>query len=65
MCECGGLTLARRQVPTKVPLSLPFSAGQGRKHTMKGSQVKIRTRKVHSPIAVRGKTDLIWGNLFN
>ena len=57
LAQCGGLTLAGYQVPTKAALSLPSSAGQGRENIMKGSWVEIRTGGDHSAITVTGKTD--------
>jgi len=62
---CGGLTLAGLQVPTKVVLLFPSSAGQGRENTTKGSQIEIRTGRDHSSITVMSKTDSTQGNLFN
>jgi len=61
--DCGGLTLAGRQVPIKVAVSLPSSPGEGRENTAKGSWVEIRIGREHSPIAVMGKTDGTWGKL--
>lgn len=43
LCDCGRLTLAGCQVPTKAALPLPSSAGQWREYTTKGSWIKIRT----------------------
>jgi len=40
--NCGGLTVAGHQVPTKAALSLPSSAGQGRENRTKGSWVEVR-----------------------
>jgi len=54
-------SLAGGQVPTKAAPSLPSSAGQGRKNTMKGSWVETRTGRDHSAIAITGKTDSAWG----
>ena len=52
---CGGLTLAGLQVPTKVVLLFPSSAGQGRENTTKGSQIEIRTGRGHSPVSITAK----------
>jgi len=49
--------LDKCQVPTKITLSLPFSAGQGRGKVMKGSRVETRTGRDHSPFIVMDKTD--------
>jgi len=67
---CGGLTLAGHQVLTKPALSTlylskPSSTGQRRENTTKGSWVKIRRGRDHSPITIMGKTHLTWGNQFN
>lgn len=61
----GGLTLAGHQEPSKATLSLPSSPGQERENIMKGSWVKIRTGRDHSPVTAMGKTDLAWGNYTN
>ncbi|GAB0208614.1 hypothetical protein GRJ2_003327100 [Grus japonensis] len=55
--DCGGLTLAGGQVPTRAALSLPSSTKQGRKGITKCLWVKIRTGRDHSLIVVTGKTD--------
>jgi len=62
VCACGEMTLFGSQVPTKAALSFPSSAGQGRENTMKGSWVKIRTGRDHSPITATGKTDSTQAN---
>jgi len=50
-------SLDEHQVPTKAAPSLPPSSmGQGRKNTMKGLWVEIRTGRGHSPITVTDKT---------
>jgi len=58
LLSCGELTLAGLQMPTKVTLSLPSSAGQRRENRREGSWVKIRAGTDYSPITVIGKTDL-------
>lgn len=50
------MSLAECQVPTKAALSLPSSAGEGRKYN-KRLVVEIRSRRGHSAITVMGKTD--------
>jgi len=52
--------LAGLQVPTEAALSLPSSAGQGREKMMKGSWVKIRTGRDHSPITIGAKQTHLW-----
>jgi len=52
-------------VPTKAALSLSSSSGQERENITKGSWVKIRTGRDHSPITVTNKTDSTWGSEFN
>ena len=58
VCVCGGLTLARHQVPPKASPSSPSSAGQGRENLTKGLWVEIRTGRDHSTVTITGKTDL-------
>jgi len=48
--------LDKCQVPTKTALSLPLLNWTGRENMMKGSRVKTRTGRDHSPITVMGKT---------
>lgn len=55
-----GLILAGCQVPTKAALSLPFSTGQKRENTVKGSWVRKRIGRDHSPITIMGKTGSTW-----
>jgi len=62
VAHCGGLTWPEHQVPTKATLSFTSSTGQGRKAMTKGSSLKIRTGRDHSPITITGKTDSTWGN---
>ncbi|GAB0179809.1 mitochondrial enolase superfamily member 1 [Grus japonensis] len=57
MTQCGGLTLAGGQVPTRAALSLPSFTRQGRKGITKCLWVEIRTGKDHSLIIVMSKTD--------
>lgn len=40
------------------------SAGWGGENTTRGSWVKIKAGRNHSPITITSKTDLAWGNLF-
>jgi len=61
LTSCGGLTLAGCQEAPKPAVSLLLT-GQGRENIMKGSWVKLRTGRDHSPITVTGKTDSTWGN---
>jgi len=54
---CHGLAWMNAKCPPK-PLCLsPYSTEQGRKNTVKGLWVEIRTGSDHSPIAVTSKTD--------
>jgi len=50
-------SLPGHQVPTKAALSLPPPNWTGQKNMTKGSCVKIRTGRDHSPVTVIGKTD--------
>lgn len=65
LVQCGGLTLAEHQVLTKAILFLLSSTGQGRENTRKGSCIKLKAKRDHSPIIVMGKTGLTLGNYFN
>lgn len=49
---------------TKAALSLPFSAGQRRENIMKGSWVKIRTRRSLTSCC-HGQNRSAWGTQFN
>ena len=60
---CGGLTLARRQVPTKAVLSLPLLSWTGERKYNKELVGRDKDRRDHSPITVTGKTDSAWGKL--
>ncbi|GAB0206807.1 hypothetical protein GRJ2_003146300 [Grus japonensis] len=55
--NCGGLTLAGGQVPTRAAVTLPSFTRQGRKSTTKSLWVEIRTGRDHSLIIVTSKTD--------
>ncbi|GAB0208802.1 hypothetical protein GRJ2_003345900 [Grus japonensis] len=55
--DCGWLTLAGGQVPTRANLSLPSFTKQGRKGIRKCLCVEIRTGRDHSLIVVTSKTD--------
>jgi len=54
---CFGLAWTNARCPPKRLYHSPSSAGQGRGNTMKGSRVKTRTGRGHSPFTVTGKTD--------
>jgi len=43
LSHCGGLTLARCQVPSKDTLSLHLLSWMGRENILKGSWIEIRT----------------------
>jgi len=47
--------------PPKLLYHSPSSAGQGRETMMKGSRVKTRMGRAHSPVTVTDKTDRTWG----
>jgi len=55
---CCGLT----RWPPKPLYHSPSSTEQGRKNTMKGLWVKMRTGRDYSTITIMGKRDLTWGN---
>lgn len=50
------------ELSTKAAVSLPSSDGHRRENVMKGSWIKIRTWRDHSPLTVIGKTDSTQGN---
>jgi len=54
---CFDLAWINARCPSKPLYHSASSAGQGRGNMMKGSRVKIRTRRDHSPITVTDRTD--------
>jgi len=52
-----GLAWINARCPRKPLCHSPSSAGQGRGNMLKGSRVKIKTGRDHSPVTVTGKTD--------
>jgi len=58
---CFVLSWINARCPPKPSYHSPFSAGEGRGNTMKGSRIETRTGRDHSLITVRDKTDWTWG----
>jgi len=57
LCNCFSLAWINSRCPPKPLYHSTSSAGQERGNMMKGSRVKIKTGRDHSPITVTDKTD--------
>jgi len=57
LTECFGLAWINVKCPPKPLYHSPSSTGQGRGNMMKGSRVKKRTGRDHSPVTAMDNTD--------